>query len=191
MTSSSPSPEPSLQEALANLRYASMIHGVAWVNYANPQNRAQAERDGGAASALALKNIPVIYDAYLGARESAIRDGMFSGSELESFLNTPFGLLVTPATRTEQNSNKVSLSTRGQARLPPRGTPYPSAPLDRVLNMMKHRYRPDKEWMNFRADAGRHILVICGPGMGRRPDYIFEFDVLAFCDLCDQGTGLI
>lgn len=192
MTSSSPPQGPSLQEAITSLRHASMIHSVAWNNYADPHTRNQALRDGGAAATIAIKNLPIIYDFYLGARDGLIRDAAYIGSPLKTFLDTPFGFLVEPVTKVEQEANKtISPNMLGNARLPPRPIAPAPTPLDNVLNKIKHRYKPDSEWLNFRSDLGQHILVICGPGMGKKPDYLLEFDVLSFCDLCEQGLHLL
>ena len=192
MTSSNPPARPALAEAISSLRDASILHSDAWARHQNPVIRPQAQRDGGRAASLAIRSLPIIYDIYLGARDSARASNAYTGSGLEAFFQIRCGRAVAPATLAEQSANQPTLAgILGQARLPHRAVAPLSPQMDQALNYIKHRHRPDELWLNFRDDNGRHMLAMCGPAQGSRPAFIFEFDVLEFCDLCDTGIGLV
>lgn len=192
MTSSSPPARPSLEQAIASLRDSSVLHSNAWARYQNPGTRAQAEKDAGRAANAAVRSFPIIYDVYLGARDTARSEQHYTGSPLEAFLQKHCGTAVAPATVAEQSANQPSVvGVLGQAGLPLRAINPILPQMGQALNYIKHRHRPDNRWLNFRDDNGRHIVVMCGPAQSRRPAYIFEFDVIEFCDLCDTGVGLV
>jgi hypothetical protein len=174
---SSPSP-PSLPEVITRLRDASALFCSGWLR----QDFGQAQR----ASRQAMEAFDHICNAFLRGRDDAIAHQIYTGP-LKQFMATKFGKLASSVTKAEQEANAAKQTTLGNACLPARFAAPPGASFDVALNKVKHR--TDK-YSNFRVTGGRHILIVAGDLRGR-PDYLFEFDVIEFCDLCDLGCPLI
>jgi hypothetical protein len=174
---SSPSP-PSLPEIVTRLRDASALFCAGWLR----QDFGQAQR----ASRQAMEAFDHICNAFLRARDDAIAHQTYTGP-LEQFMANKLGKLASPVTRAEQEANAGNQMTFGNAYLPVRFATPPGASFDVALNKVKHR--ADK-YSNFRVTGGLHVLIVAGDLRGR-PDYLFEFDVIEFCRLCDLGCALI
>jgi hypothetical protein len=127
-----------------------------------------------------------VCNAFLRARDDAISRQTYDGA-LSQFMASQIGKLASPVSREEQKGNAGSPSNWGNGCQPARPSALLAATFDVALNKIKHRI---DEYSNFRIGDGRHLLVV-GGDRNRRPDYLFEFDVIEFCDLCDGGCALI
>jgi hypothetical protein len=174
---SSSSPE-SLPDVVTKLRDASALFCAAW----NSQNFSQAQR----ASQDAMRAFDHICNSFLRARDDAKNHGTYSGP-LAQHMARKIGRLASPVTRAEQHSNAGHPANWGNGCLPARTSAPPKAKFDVALNKIKHRI--DKH-SNFRINGGRHFLMVAGDWKGE-PEYIFEFDVIEFCDLCDLGCAAV
>jgi len=176
LTNSSP---PNVPQQITRLRDASTLFCAAW----SKDDIAQAQR----ASAEAMTAFDHICNAFLRAKDDAKSHGTYSGSALEIHMNKNLGLLVSPVTREEQQANVEGPQPLGNGRLPERAGPIQPAAFHVALNKIKHRVG---QLSNFRIEAARHIMVVAGD-FNQRPDYMFEFDVIEFCDQCNDGAALI
>lgn len=167
----------SLPDMIALLRNASALFRAAW----SAGDEDQAAR----ASQQAMKAFDHICNVFLRTRDDA--RGHIPAADLFRYMQRDFGLLVSPVTRAEQQQNSSHPANHGNGRLPGRSEPYKPAKLHAAFNKIKHR---NDQYSNFRIEKDRHILTVAGDRSGK-PDYVFEFDVVEFCDVCDQGRHLI
>lgn len=178
ITGLSSSSNSTLPQMITQIRDSSALFCAAWTTH----NRSQAER----ASKEAMYAFDFICNAFLRARDDAKNHGRLTGP-LARFMNKKIGRLASPVTRAEQQANAGQPNNWGNGNLPTQVNVPTQPPFDVVLNKIKHR---TEQYSNFRIVNNRHILVVAGD-LNHNPNYILEFDVIEFCDICDSGSNLV
>ncbi|MFS8112045.1 hypothetical protein QD460_10020 [Rhizobium jaguaris] len=130
-----------------------------------------------------LQNIVL---SFLEERDSRRAKLAYDGSPFNLAMKEVTAKMVQPVT--DQDQEAVCHAGAGNGRLPLHlGTPVPIH-LYSTLTKLKHRH---PHLINFRVEAGKHILVICPVDVGRTPgpDSVVEFDVELFCQRCHAAAG--
>jgi len=173
------SPIPSnLPRSIADLEDSSVLFVRNW-------QRSDYGR-AGKVSEQAMIHLDFVANEFLREKVQRLGQGSYQGSSFATEMNAACGSGVTGVTFAEQL--EMVSSGPGNARVPMNvGTPV-NLTLDRLLNKIKHRNR---QLINFRIDAGRHIFLICPEHSSGGAEGIYEFDVETFCRRCAEAAATL
>ncbi|MCK0538034.1 hypothetical protein [Alcanivorax quisquiliarum] len=178
LTGSNQSPSKSIGESIYQLENTSVVFLNAWQRVTPDFQRAAR------ASQEAMLHLDHIVNEIMRNRDQLQADGTYAGSQLESQLNIPRAVSVSPVTRTEQDD--LASQGPGNGVLPSAGS---FISMEKLLNKIKHRRTNSS---NFRVGAsGEHIFLIGVDKPNRQPDSIVEFVVGDFCQHCSDIAALI
>ncbi len=174
LTGDSSSEPQSIEESLYQLENSSVLFKDAWLK--NPPDLMRA----GKVSSKAMENLDHIVNEIMRARDTQMAQETYSGSIFKDQLNINRGLMLGSVTLIQQQT--MINNGPGNGALPSAGAPIT---LEKLLNKIKHRHHQSA---NFRIQDGKHISVINVDKPNKTPDSIVEFDVLEFCEHCNNLT---
>ena len=174
LTGGSGTEPQSIKESLYQLQNSSVLFKDAWLK--TPSDLVRAAR----VSSKAMEHLDHVVNEIMRARDTKMAQGTYSGSSLEAQLNINRGLIIGSVTLPQQQ-NMIN-NGPGNGVLPSVGSPIT---LEKLLNKIKHRHHQSA---NFRIENDKHIFVINVDKPNKKPDSIVEFDVLEFCEHCNNVT---
>ena len=174
LTGGSGTEPQSIEESLYQLENSSVLFKDAWLK--TPPDLTRAAK----VSSKAMEHLDHVVNEIMRARDTKMAQGTYSRSQLETHLNNNRGLLLGSVTLTQQQD--MINSGPGNGALPSAGS---SITLEKLLNKIKHRHHQSA---NFRIENDKHIFVINVDKPNKTPDSIVEFDVLEFCEHCNNVT---
>jgi hypothetical protein len=165
----------SIKESLHQFENSSILFKNYWLKTPPDYTRASS------VSAKAMEHLDHVVNEIMRARDTQMGKGAYAGSVLETQLNINRGKMLAGVDRTQQQ--QMLDNGAGNGVLPSSGTPIK---LETLLNKIKHRHHQSA---NFRFQDDKHIFVINVDKMNKTPDSIVEFDVLEFCEHCNDVSS--
>jgi hypothetical protein len=177
LTSGSNTGPQSIKDSLYEFENSSVLFKAAWLKTLPDLVRAAK------VSSKAMEHLDHIVNEIMRARDTNMAKGSYSGSGLEGQLNIHRGMMLGSVTLAQQQT--MISNGPGNGVLPSIGI---SVTLEKLLNKIKHRHHQSA---NFRIQSDKHIFVMNVDKSNKTPDSIVEFDVLDFCEHCNNVTPYI